>query len=356
MTRTVDAYYKSYQLLHAGDYATGFRLFEHRWSPAVIATLPEPFEKLTPQPAWAGQSLLGKSITVQMEMGYGDCIQFARFIPLLKVLGAKCVTVLQTRSLHNLFAPMECIDYLTNDEKSAVAAETDYWLGSMSLAALALHAPAYARTLFPITASKIVGSEGYLSAEPSSIKPGVGVNWSASNGALHQIKSTTSAVIQHLVPNAYSLNPDSDADFVPLPDDGWKQDWSLTARHMQAMTAVVTVDTGTAHLAGALGVPCIVLLPDQEHVCWRWKNACWYDSVVTLPRDQWSRVPELLLELARPPVQVDAEQPACVFADPAPVKKPPVFGLPRPQNTAVVTLAGIVPRATALKLVLPVQT
>ena len=111
-----------------------------------------------------------------------------------------------------------------------------------------------------------------------------------------------------------------------------------------------------AHLAGALGVPCIVLLPDQEHVCWRWKNACWYDSVVTLPRDEWSRVPELLLELARPPVQVDAEQPACVFANPAPVKKPPVFGLPRPQNTAVVTLAGIVPRATALKLVLPVQT
>jgi hypothetical protein len=353
MTHIVDAYYESYQLLHAGNYTAGFRLFEHRWNSAVIATLPEPFVKLTPQPAWAGQSLLGKSITVQMEMGYGDCIQFARFIPLLKVLGAKCVTVLQTRSLHNLFAPMECIDYLTNDEKSAVAVETDYWLGSMSLAALALHAPAYARTLFPITGSKIVGSEGYLTAEPSSITPGVGVTWSASHGALHQIKSTTSAVIQQLVPDAYSLNPDSDADFTPLPDDGWKQDWSLTARHMQAMTAVVTVDTGTAHLAGALGVPCIVLLPDAEHVCWRWKNACWYDSVVTLQHDQWSRVPELLAQWRLKPVQVQSTQPPCVFANPELIKKPPAFVLPKPRNTSVVTLAGIVPRKPMLELVLP---
>ena len=82
--------------------------------------------------------------------------------------------------------------------------------------------------------------------------------------------------------------------FYPLPNDGWKKDWSKTASHMKAMKGVVTVDTGTAHLAGALGVKCIVLLPEESFVCWRWKNARWYDSVVCLRPNEYNKIPELL--------------------------------------------------------------
>jgi ADP-heptose:LPS heptosyltransferase len=97
--------------------------------------------------------------------------------------------------------------------------------------------------------------------------------------------------------DAYSLNPETDSFFRPLPDDGWKKDWSKTASHMRAMKGVVTVDTGTAHLAGALGVKTIVLLPKPEFVCWRWKNARWYDSVIALPQDEYHRVPELIARM-----------------------------------------------------------
>jgi ADP-heptose:LPS heptosyltransferase len=79
-----------------------------------------------------------------------------------------------------------------------------------------------------------------------------------------------------------------------LPDDGWKTDWAVTASHMKAMKGVVTVDTGTAHLAGALGVKTIVLLPKEEFVCWRWKNGRWYDSVIALRPDEYHKVPELI--------------------------------------------------------------
>jgi len=102
----VELYHQSYAHLHAGDYSAGFRLFEFRWHPDAIATLDEPFVKYTNTPVWQGQPLFGKSILVQMEMGYGDCIQFARFIPMLKVWGAKRVVVLQTKTHHGQICSM----------------------------------------------------------------------------------------------------------------------------------------------------------------------------------------------------------------------------------------------------------
>lgn len=292
--KPVDLYYQAYAHLHAGDYAAGFRLFEWRWHPEAIATLDEPFTKYTPSPVWQGQPLYGKSIVVQMEMGYGDCIMMARFIPLLKVLGARRVVVLQTGSLHHLMAQIQCIDHITNDEKKGESQICDYWIGSMSLPFVALHAASYVRQLFPINKQKIVGSEGYLDAVPTLMHPKVGVNWNASRRYLHGVKSTTAQMMQDLCgKDCYSLNPEEDGPFYGLAGD-WKTNWATTARHMKAMKAVVTVDTGTAHLAGALGVKCIVLLPEDDYVCWRWKNAAWYDSIITLRRHEWERVPELL--------------------------------------------------------------
>ena len=40
-------------------------------------------------PTWNGESLIGKSIVVQTEQGFGDVIQYARFIPFLKAAGAE---------------------------------------------------------------------------------------------------------------------------------------------------------------------------------------------------------------------------------------------------------------------------
>ena len=94
--------------------------------------------------------------------------------------------------------------------------------------------------------------------------------------------------------DAYSLNPETESFFQPLPNDGWKKDWAITAKHMKAMKGIVTVDTGTAHLAGALGVKTIVLLPKEEFICWRWKNGRWYDSVVALRQEEYHKIPELL--------------------------------------------------------------
>jgi ADP-heptose:LPS heptosyltransferase len=58
-------------------------------------------------------------------------------------------------------------------------------------------------------------------------------------------------------------------------------DYADTAALISNLDLVVTVDTSVAHLAGALGVPCWVLLPYAPD--WRWRLGCcdsaWYASV-----------------------------------------------------------------------------
>lgn len=230
-----------------------------------------------------------------MEQGFGDVFMYARFLPFLKVLGASKVVVMTVPALLPLLGQMECIDQLTNLTEEGPGAECDYWIGSMSLPYYIDCSPNYAKNLFPINKKKVVASEGYFDAVPSGIERKIGVNWSASRGNLHYIKSISQEQMYDMVgDDVYSLNPESNGLFRPLPNDGWQKDWSITAKHMKAMRGVVTVDTGTAHLAGALGVKCVVLLPQEAFICWRWKNARWYDSVIALRQEEYGQLQDLI--------------------------------------------------------------
>jgi ADP-heptose:LPS heptosyltransferase len=91
-------------------------------------------------------------------------------------------------------------------------------------------------------------------------------------------------------------------DVVPLPSDC---DFGYTAALVDALDAVVTVDTSIAHLAAALGKPTYVLLPFAAD--WRWgiegDRTAWYPSATLFrqPRigDWESVVAKLLGTLAR---------------------------------------------------------
>ncbi len=58
-------------------------------------------------------------------------------------------------------------------------------------------------------------------------------------------------------------------------------DFADTAAIVAQLDAVVSVDTAVAHLAGALGVP--VLLLDRYDACWRWlsgrEDSPWYPGL-----------------------------------------------------------------------------
>jgi hypothetical protein len=97
----------------------------------------------------------------------------------------------------------------------------------------------YVRQSFPISREKIVGSEGYLNAIPSNIERKVGVNWHASTGPLHYIKSIDVTILREMLGNdVYSLNLGTDDIFQPLPPDGWKENFYLTACQMTISVGV----------------------------------------------------------------------------------------------------------------------
>ena len=92
-------------------------------------------------------------------------------------------------------------------------------------------------------------------------------------------------------------------------------DFADTASIISLLDAVVSVDTSVAHLAGALGVP--VLLLDRYDNCWRWLegrvDSPWYPSLRIFRQATWGdwitpvrAVADSLPTMLRPPTPTPA--------------------------------------------------
>ena len=100
------------------------------------------------------------------------------------------------------------------------------------------------------------------------------------------------------------------------------EDFSDTAALCAAVDLVISVDTSVAHLAGALGRPCWVMLPHVPD--WRWllqrEDSPWYASVRLYRQDEtrsWDSVlPRVAADLS---VFSEATQPESQpLTEPAP--------------------------------------
>jgi hypothetical protein len=251
-------------LLGLGRYAEGWRLYEARRG------VRRPYRPPTRYPEWDGREV--RSLVVFDEQGAGDAIQFLRFLPLLQARSVE-VTFVGRSSLTRLVEAMGVPAIAGDGLPEAPPADAWTMLGSLPLrlgvtldtvsGAPYLTVPADRRTawtprLGPGFEIGVVGAgsvHAVVGAQRSL--PPEGLSWLAT------------------LPGAISLNP---ADF-PLP----LTDFADTAAVIERLKLVITVDTAVAHLAGALGKPCWLLLSSafQE---WRWlrdgrTTSPWYDSL-----------------------------------------------------------------------------
>lgn len=277
---------KSLSLLLSGDYINGFELYEYRWQNSYLNLI----SHTTNKPLWLGnEDLKGKTILLYFEQGYGDTIQFARYIPLVANLGANVVVKVQ-KQLYNLFKQFKNITLIVKDEDKI---ECDYQAPLMSLA----HA-------FKTTINSVPFSSGYLKADSKKVdifkqeltkykQPKIGIAWSGKAGHKndHNRSIALSEFIKMLTQELdyFCLQKDmSEADeavlnssnniYNPLDDFC---DFNDTAALCENMDLVITVDTSIAHLAGALGKNTWLLLPYAPD--WRWgltsDKSVWYDSI-----------------------------------------------------------------------------
>lgn len=238
-------------LLSRGLYDEGFALFEGRFG-----VTPERAKPNLPYPEWRGEDVAGKRLLIWIEQGFGDQIQFARFAPILKARGAD-VTLLCLQPLERLFAASLGVRVVATSGRVEFP-DPDYWVMACSLAwrlGVGPHdipAEPYLRAPLPGPALPPGFKVGLMTAG----------NPTHANDANRSLPAAQAERLKAMAATAIDLSPASTG----------ARDFAETAALIAQLDLVVSVDTSVAHLAGAMGKPCWVLLPEIG-VDWRWFRA-----------------------------------------------------------------------------------
>lgn len=294
-----DAHFdRGYALLTMGEMAEGWR--ELAWRHRVHKNDERPSEERVP--VWHNQSLSERSALVWTEQGVGDEILMASMILDAAAVVKKFVFACSTRLVplfRRSFPSVEIID--RNGIHNLASGSYDFQLSLSELGALTR------ATLgqFPHRRSFLRAADQDMQRLRTSYQkqgPGqrlVGVSWRSANYDLGNLKSLK---LQDLIPVIarpdlaavnlqYGVRSDeiSTAKATPgitfINDDSVDPiaDLDLFAAQVAAMDVVVTTSNTTAHVAGALGVPTLLLLPFGRGRHWYWlraSEACpWYPSV-----------------------------------------------------------------------------
>ncbi|WP_342616886.1 tetratricopeptide repeat protein [Rhodoferax sp. GW822-FHT02A01] len=284
----------AYLQLRRGSWEEGWQLFESRdWYRALAQRLP--FSR------WQGQDLAGKTLLACYEAGHGDMIHLVRYIPLLKARGAHRVELLCHPALTTLLQTVEGVDAVHPFDGALPQATFDFWMPLLS-APLHFHTrpdnvPAPARYL-QTDPDKRANWAGHL---PPPAGRRVGLVWKG-NPKFENDRDRSLAHLGMLSPlwdvpgvQYVSLQKGMGEDEVPacaseLPLvhlGSAMQDFADAAAIIDQLDLVIAVDTAMAHLAGALGKPCWLLLP-WYMTDWRWgaegNTSVWYPQSMRLFR------------------------------------------------------------------------
>ena len=303
-------------LLAAGRLAEGWPFYEarHRTKKRLQHSL---HPGLGPQcPQWQGEPLAGKSLLVWHEQGFGDVIQFGRYLALLKAQGASRITLACFPELRGLCSGLPGIDTVDVYSAPGLMSKHDYQTFIMA-------APRWLKTSLETIPPAV-----YLQADAHRVQawrerlaplPGrkIGLAWRGSVTNLNDSSRSLSslAVLEPLwrVPGLsfvslqkgpgedQALSPPAGQPLLHLGSD--IRDFADTAAIIEQLDLVISVDTAVAHLAGSLGKPCWVMLP-ALNVDWRWmherEDSPWYPGTMRLFRQaepgNWDGVVAAMLE------------------------------------------------------------
>jgi tetratricopeptide (TPR) repeat protein len=298
-----DAHYNhALCLLLTGDFERGWTEYEWRWR---LEQLKEQDRRFS-QPLWLGDSdIANKIILLHAEQGFGDTIQFSRYVPFVAALGARVVLEVPTQ-LYDLMKTLEGVTQIIARGDALPDFDLRCPLLSLPLA-------------FNTRKETIPSTTPYLHALSPAItawdarlgpkrRPRIGLAWSGS--LAHKNDQYRSMSLSTLLPLL-----DVDATFVSLQKDvrsndvatlhdrsdildvgGDLRDFSDTAALIANLDLIISVDTSVVHLAGALGKPVWILLPFIPD--WRWlldrNDSLWYPTVQLFRQDETRSWPLLV--------------------------------------------------------------
>ena len=285
-----EAFYdRAHGRLLAGRYLEGWADHEWRWqSKGFPSTRPK-----IDAPPWHGQNLSGRRILVFREQGYGDIIQFVRYLPLLRQCGAE-VSFFLSPQLRRLLRPVTAgVDVITDLKDIG---HIDFQCALMSLPYAFKTDLASAPAAIPyLTAEPELAARWKERIGPHGFK--IGIAWEGNPKALEK---TRFIPLREFIPLArvpgvrlislqYKDGLDQLAQLpedvkVELPDDDYNSGPDAfidTAAVMANLDLIISCDTSIPHVAGGLGRPTWIAV---NYVCdWRWlldrDDSPWYPTV-----------------------------------------------------------------------------
>ncbi|HSZ58715.1 MAG TPA: tetratricopeptide repeat protein [Tepidisphaeraceae bacterium] len=274
-------------MLTVGDFERGWPVYEAR-----RRVIPVSLDSDTTRPRWDGSDLSGKTIVIQSEQGYGDSIQFARYMPLVRAHGGRVVLQCPP-GLKKIFSTVAGADQVLADNEPLPPFDVHTRLLSLP-------------GIFHTNLESISANVPYLHAEAELVErwrrrilaepPGLKVGLSWAGNPTHPQDRHRSIPLSALAPlpqapgvRFYSVQKGDAARQALSPPPGMSlTDWTAdlhdfadTAALVQNLDLVITVDSAVAHLVGAMGLWVWVLV--QHIPDWRWllarSDSPWYPTM-----------------------------------------------------------------------------
>jgi hypothetical protein len=295
-------YTQGFVWLRRGDYIRGWPALNARWEDRTFGQT-YGRKDLLGKP-WTGQPLRkGESLLVHGEQGFGDHVQFARYIPPLLERGIRIAGVETRAPLTRWFEQCLSVPVVVKDQPLP---KYTHHVPMMSLPGLlkCWDAP---KPLTPISWKPLRLTK--------TTNRRIGIVWAGTRGnQVDRVRSMPAELLGELadlpgitwVPLQY--DPSGVADLTARAWLGKSveaspsyQDALGLAEVMAGLDAVVTVDTLAAHIAGSIGVPTYVLHRFSRE--WRWsqhtETTAHYPSHVMLTQpapDDWTSLVRQLRE------------------------------------------------------------
>ena len=306
-------YFLSLAYFRTKDYEKGAKHFEMRLCRETaiqtqLKTYPNIMKKAK---LWKGEDISDKILYTYYEAGFGDMIMFARYVKELEKRCKKLIIKPQielTQLFRDNFKNVDVMNYFY-DEKSF---NFDYHIPFLSIP--------YALGLK--NNEIFMYHDKYLSATQDKIdffkqkyfdndKFKIAIKWQGNTyyetgrvinaeafAPLFEIPNTQIYSAQTFE-GAEEISKLNQYGIVDLSGDF--KDFSYTAGALANVDLVISSDSSLAHLAGAMGIPCIVLLPYNYN--WRWHldlTKCdWYDSVKLFrlkEKENWAELMKKVVE------------------------------------------------------------
>lgn len=274
--------------LALGEFETGWRKYEWRWRNPTLGLV----QRTMQVPTWLGQEdIAGKTILIHAEQGFGDALQFARYVPLVARRGARIIFEVHP-PLVSLLAGLAGVAVICAHGDALPPFDRHCPLMSLPLAlgtAGTWEIPSHT----PYIASPTGRFDKWCKRLPQDGRPRIGIVWRGNPA--HKNDRNRSLSLDIVCP----LLCDAGQHFIALQKDidrkeaavlasfenvtilgATLKDFADTAAVVAQLDLVITADTAVAHLAGTMGKPVWILLPFAAD--WRWlvgrEDSPWYPS------------------------------------------------------------------------------